>query len=282
MKSDRLPVHFTARETWIAHKDNERSLARGDKRTSLLSLGTLLSPQICGAIWCSRDRIFILWRFMPETEEAISARKISAPLVLRRVYEYNSLGRVTELNLSSFCRVSYDARSSVDNQLTVRKTRSRHPQHSKVSPARNQHESGSNQLWFLRNVAAFSIEQLSNRLWRPIGLWDVEDPTCLHRRRTDDSEVVSLTRRPRSSPQKYFLVVIYVDGWVTSRAILQLERLGKSKNKFSDTENGTSDLPACSIVPQPTTLYRRRQNLKSQCSQTRTQGVRLRELERKE
>jgi hypothetical protein len=42
-----------------------------------------------------------------------------------------------------------------------------------------------------------------NRPWRPIGLWDVEDPTfSLDNRHTDGDEVVSLTPRPPFTPQE--------------------------------------------------------------------------------
>jgi hypothetical protein len=42
-----------------------------------------------------------------------------------------------------------------------------------------------------------------NRLWRPIGLWDVEAPTFSPDiRLTDGSKVVSLTHRPPLTPQE--------------------------------------------------------------------------------
>jgi hypothetical protein len=58
-------------------------------------------------------------------------------------------------------------------------------------------------------------------------------------------------------PQKKFLVLISVRGWVDPRGIVRLEGLGKLKKKKS-TSSGlrTGDIPACSIVPQATTLPR--------------------------
>jgi hypothetical protein len=43
---------------------------------------------------------------------------------------------------------------------------------------------------------------------------------------------------------------------VELRAIVQLERVGKLKKSIDLIGKGTRDLPACSIVPQPTTLSR--------------------------
>jgi hypothetical protein len=51
------------------------------------------------------------------------------------------------------------------------------------------------------------------------------------------------------------LVLIFVRGLFDPRAIVRLEGLGKVKNrKIQWHGNRTRDLPACSTVPQPTTL----------------------------
>jgi hypothetical protein len=58
---------------------------------------------------------------------------------------------------------------------------------------------------------------------------------------------------PSPSPQVSFLVLISVRGWVNPRATVRLEGLGKLKKSNNFIGNWTRDLPACSIVPQPTT-----------------------------
>jgi hypothetical protein len=58
-----------------------------------------------------------------------------------------------------------------------------------------------------------------------------------------------------SLPPRRFLVHIFVRGWVEPRAIVRLEGLGKLKRSTSSGTR-TSDLPACSILPQPSTLPR--------------------------
>jgi hypothetical protein len=52
-------------------------------------------------------------------------------------------------------------------------------------------------------------------------------------------------------PPGRFLVFISVTGWVDPRAIVRLEGLDKLKNSY-DIGNRNRDLPACSIVSQPT------------------------------
>jgi hypothetical protein len=53
-----------------------------------------------------------------------------------------------------------------------------------------------------------------------------------------------------------FLVLISVRGWADPRATVRLEGLGQLKKKIHLIGTQTSDLPACSIVPQPNTLPR--------------------------
>jgi hypothetical protein len=54
-------------------------------------------------------------------------------------------------------------------------------------------------------------------------------PHYLDNRLTDGGEVVSLTRRPRFTPQEDSLALIYVRGRVNITAMVWLEGLGKLK-----------------------------------------------------
>jgi hypothetical protein len=55
-------------------------------------------------------------------------------------------------------------------------------------------------------------------------------------------------------PLERFLVFISARGWVDPRAVVWLQGLGQSKRRIHLIGTRTGDLPACSIVPRPTTL----------------------------
>jgi hypothetical protein len=61
---------------------------------------------------------------------------------------------------------------------------------------------------------------------------------------------LSALRSGRRLPSGRFLVLNSVRSWVDPRAILWLEGLGQLKKSNDLIGNRTSDLPACSIVPQ--------------------------------
>jgi hypothetical protein len=108
-------------------------------------------------------------------------------------------------------------------------------------------------------------------------------PHCLDSRLTDGGEVVSLTHRPLSTPQKLyfstgrsllprnfifmFLVLIFVRGRLTpgtseAGSIRQIEK------KFIHLIwHQTRDLPACSMVPHPSTLPQTLSKVVSELSQ---------------
>jgi hypothetical protein len=74
---------------------------------------------------------------------------------------------------------------------------------------------------------------------------------------------LSALRPGRPFPPGRFLILISVRGSVDPRAIVRLEGLGKLKNPITSSDlfgNRIRDRPACSIVPQPTTLLRSLRN----------------------
>jgi hypothetical protein len=80
-------------------------------------------------------------------------------------------------------------------------------------------------------------------------------PHLLENRVTDGGEVISIMRQPPFTPGR-FLGLISVRGWVDRRVIVRLEGLGQLKHSSDLIGNRNRDLPACSMVPQPSTLRR--------------------------
>jgi hypothetical protein len=66
---------------------------------------------------------------------------------------------------------------------------------------------------------------------------------------------LSALRAGRPSSPGLFLVLISVRCEVDARAVVRLEGLGKLK-KSTSSGIRSRELPACSVVPQPTTLPR--------------------------
>jgi hypothetical protein len=93
-----------------------------------------------------------------------------------------------------------------------------------------------------------------NRPWRPIGLWDVKDPTLsrqsAHRWRLGCQPYASAALYP---PER---LVISVGSSVNPRVIVRLKGLGKLKTSVTAIGTQTRDLPVCSIAPQSSTLPR--------------------------
>jgi hypothetical protein len=107
---------------------------------------------------------------------------------------------------------------------------------------------------FVRPISSDVNLYACSRPWRPIGLWDVDVPTfstqSAHRWRWDCHPYAPAA----VYPQGRFLVLISVRGWAEPRAIMRLEWLGKLKKSNDLIVTRTRELPACSIVPQLTTL----------------------------
>jgi hypothetical protein len=96
-----------------------------------------------------------------------------------------------------------------------------------------------------------------NRPWRPIGLWDVEAPTfstqSAHRWRWG-CQPSAPAGRPL--PPERFLVLISVKRLSRPQGYSAAGRIRSAEKSSGLIGNWTRDLPAYSIVPQPTTLPR--------------------------
>jgi hypothetical protein len=92
------------------------------------------------------------------------------------------------------------------------------------------------------------------RPWRPLGLREVEAPTFSDIRLKMVARLSALRAGRFLTPER-FLILIFVRGWVDPRARVWLE--GQLKKKSNDLiGNRNRGIPACSVVPQPTTLPR--------------------------
>jgi hypothetical protein len=93
-----------------------------------------------------------------------------------------------------------------------------------------------------------------NRLSKPIGLWDVKDPT-LSRKSAHRCRQGFQPYAPAAlySPETFFyfwFIFLLETEW--SQGLVRLEGLSKLKNKFIHRIGWrTRDLPVCSIVPEP-------------------------------
>jgi hypothetical protein len=107
--------------------------------------------------------------------------------------------------------------------------------------------------YILSSIVGVTVRNSCNRSWRPMGLWDVKAPIFLHIRLTDGGEVVSLTCRPPFNPRNYpgthfCRRLRRPQGHSTAGRMRSIEKYNGLVG------NRTRDLPACSVVPQPTTL----------------------------
>jgi hypothetical protein len=86
-----------------------------------------------------------------------------------------------------------------------------------------------------------------NRPWRPIGLWEVEDPTFSRQSTHRWGDVVILTRRSPlypPPPQENFWYFFYVRGWINPRAISAAGRIRSTEKSIDLTGIRTHDLSA--------------------------------------
>jgi hypothetical protein len=95
-------------------------------------------------------------------------------------------------------------------------------------------------------------------------LREVEAPTFSDIRLTDGGKVVSPTSRPLFTPRK-IPGIHFCSRLSRLQGIVPLEGLGKFKQSTSPGTR-TGNLPACSIVPQPTTLPRAPDNIYVICN----------------
>jgi hypothetical protein len=92
------------------------------------------------------------------------------------------------------------------------------------------------------------------RSWRPLGLREVEAPTFSDIRLIDGDKVVNHMRRPLFTPRK-ILGTHFCYRLSRPQGHSEAGRI-RSIEKSISSWTRTGGLPACSIVPQPTTLPR--------------------------